>query len=440
MGAILSASFELESPDMKPLERTTPAIYGLLRFSLLLLLTGCSMVRLHQEISEAKGLGLVTGSVKTPGGGTENVIVALIRQADGGPVVEDVDRLSAVIRSYALILEAGVPYYILAFQDSDGDQTPGPGEASAIYGQVEPFVVEPEERLEDRAILLDRRADLPPDLVIDFGNPELASLDSIPIAAGEVTTLEDERFTAEQAKAGMWAPLSALREVGGGIYFLEPYDPERIPVLFVHGIGGGPQDFRFLIERLDRGRYQPWVYHYPSGIRLHRASRSLANLVGALRDQLGFEQLFLTAHSMGGLVARSSILQGAGAEGGSPVALFVTFSTPWNGHSGTAKAIKYAPAVVPSWIDMQPESDFLASLRAELPAGLPHHLFFGFDTRRNLLMPYSHDTVVSVGSQLQSWIQERAQRIYGFDLDHAGVLNDEEAALIFTRILDQAAN
>ncbi len=426
---------------MTPRERRGPATRGLL-LATLLLASGCSMVRLHQELSEAKGLGLVTGSVETPGGGTENVIVALIRQSDGEPVVEDVDRLSNVIRSYGLILEAGVPYYILAFQDADGDQTPDPGEPAALYGGGEPFVAAPEERLERTTIRLDPGTELPPALAIDFGSAELAALNSIPIAAGEVTTLEDERFSTEQAKAGMWTPLSALREVGGGVYFLEPYDPRRIPVLFVHGIGGGPRDFQFLIERLDRGRFQPWVYHYPSGIRLHRVAYALARLVGSLQAKHGFERLVVTAHSMGGLVARSSILlaDGAGGEvGAHPAVLFVTFSTPWSGHAAAARGVKYSPAVVPSWIDVQPDSDFLKSLRAELPPGLPHHLFFGFDTRRNLLMPYSHDTVVSVSSQLDPWFQERADRLHGFNLDHAGVLNDEQAARIYAQVLERAA-
>ncbi len=406
--------------------------------ALLLGLTGCTMVGLYQELSEAKGLGLVTGPVTTPSGSTEDVYVALFRQTGDGTELAHVDHLTAVIGEYIFILEAGTPYFLVAFQDRDGDRQPDRGEPVAIHGRPRGIVVEPRQQLEGLELRLLEKTLFPTDLGVDFASLELKDFDSIPIAGGEVTTLDDERFTALQAKAGMWSPLSAVREVGGGVYFLEPYDPARIPVLFVHGIGGSPQDFRFLIERLDRDRYQPWLYHYPSGIRLPHAASLLARLVGSLHRELSFERIFVTAHSMGGLVARSALLQIE--EPAQPsIELLVTFSTPWDGHQGAKQGVRYAPAVVPSWIDMQPGSDFLASLRAALPPVLPHHLFFGFETKKNPLMLYSHDTVVAVASQLAPWVQERAERLYGYDLDHVGILNDGAVAEAYRRILDQAA-
>ncbi len=406
--------------------------------ALLLALAGCTMVGLYQELSEAKGLGLVTGPVTTPGGSTDHVYVALFRQTDDGPELANVDLLTPVIRDYVFILEAATPYFIVAFQDRDGDREPDQGEPVGMVGRPRGIVVEPQQQLEDQEIQLAAKTLFPTDLGVDFASLDLAAVDSIPIAGGEIATLDDPRFTTEQAEAGMWSPLTAVREVGGGVYFLEPYDPQRIPVLFVHGIGGSPQDFRHLIEGLDHERYQPWVYQYPSGIRLPRAAHLLARLVGSLQRELETERIFVTAHSMGGLVARSALLQTEDPARRS-IELFVTFSTPWDGHRAAKQGVKYAPAVVPSWIDMQPGSDFLASLRADLPAGLPHHLFFGFHTKKNPLMLYSHDTVVSVASQLSPWVQERAERTYGYDFDHVGILNDQGVAATYYRILDRAA-
>ncbi len=406
---------------------------------LVLILIGCSMVRLRKDISEAKGLGMVSGIVTTPSKSTENVVVLLYRETDEGPVLTSADRLTSVLRDYVFILETASRYSIVAFQDHDGDQILDPGEPVGIHGRPEPITVGPTEHLKGQGISLGESTALPSGLDTDFSGLELTSLESLPVAAGEVTTLDDPRFTAEQAKAGMWSPMTALREVGGGIYFLEPYDPDRIPILFVHGIGGSPQDFRFLIERLDRDRYQPWVVHYPSGVRLGRVARTLAGLTTALHESLGFERLFVTAHSMGGLVARSFLLYTEGTSVRGAIQLFVTFSTPWGGHRAAAAGVKYAPVVVPSWIDMQPESDFLEGLRAGLPAAIPHHLFFGYQTRSNPLMLYSHDSVVSVASQLSPWFQDRAVRVYGFDLDHAGILNDEEVTRKYVRVLDQVA-
>jgi hypothetical protein len=54
---------------------------------------------------------------------------------------------------------------------------------------------------------------------------------------------------------------------GARIQVLEPYDTSRIPVLFIHGIGGTPRDFRAVIDALDRTRFQAWVFSYPPGAR-----------------------------------------------------------------------------------------------------------------------------------------------------------------------------
>jgi len=53
--------------------------------------------------------------------------------------------------------------------------------------------------------------------------------------AGEVTRLDDPRFAPEIGVEGMWQYYDFLLEGRPGIYFLEPYDPTKIPVLFVHG-------------------------------------------------------------------------------------------------------------------------------------------------------------------------------------------------------------
>ncbi len=407
---------------------------GVLLCLSLWLATGCSMVGLHQDLEEAEGLGLVTGRVTVPKGELENVLVALYRWTETEPELENIDRLSSRLREFVFILEAAAPHLLVAFQDQDGDRVLDAGEPAATAR----VVVQSLQRLEDQDLRLGAGAQLPAGVEIDFSELEMVDYESVPIAAGEVTTLDDRRFGRKEAAQGMWSPLTSIRDVGAGIYFLEPYDRERIPVIFVHGIGGSPVDLRSLIERLDRGRFQPWVYQYPSGVRLQRAGDGLARILDSLRGDLDCDRVFVVAHSMGGLVARSAVLE-ADASGPCPIELLVTFSTPWGGHSAASLGVKWAPVVVPAWIDMQPGSEFLDTLHRELPNDIPHHLLFGFKTGRNPLMLYSHDTVVSVASQLPIWAQRQARRIYGFDLDHAGILTDEEAVSTYLRILDEVA-
>ena len=68
---------------------------------------------------------------------------------------------------------------------------------------------------------------------------------------GELVALDAPRFSADAAATGSWRPVDFLFDVGAGIYFLEPDDPHRIPVLFVHGALGEPNDFGTLIAQLD---------------------------------------------------------------------------------------------------------------------------------------------------------------------------------------------
>ena len=236
-------------------------------------------------------------------------------------------------------------------------------------------------------------------------------------------------------------------EVGAGVYFVEPYDPGRVPVLFVHGIGGNPREFEALTESLDRTRFQPWFYYYPSAASLSEVAAHLAQLVRELRVRHGFERIFVVAHSMGGLVARSFVQQHFERMGNRTVRLFVSISTPWGGHAAAQKGVDRAPVVVRSWVDIAPDSAFLNGLFFEdpdtraiaraLPAHVPYHLIFGFRRARKLLGP-STDTVVTVASELRREAQREAVRIYGLDHDHTGILRSSETANLLNEILKDA--
>ena len=134
-------------------------------------------------------------------------------------------------------------------------------------------------------------------------------------AAGAITTLSDPRFSLENAASGLWAPFDFIFNFQPGVYLLQAYDPNKIPVLFVHGINGTPINFRFLIDHLDTSRFQPWVYYYPSGASLSLCAGHLSQIMDRLRLRFGFKKFFVVAHSMGGLVARGfcAALSGAGA-------------------------------------------------------------------------------------------------------------------------------
>jgi hypothetical protein len=93
--------------------------------------------------------------------------------------------------------------------------------------------------------------------------------------AGARIALDDELFSEENGSKGFWEPFSFNKDFGGNIYFLEEYDPEKIPILFIHGAGGTPKGWKYFIDSIDRNRFQPWYFYYPSGARIHFAKRSV---------------------------------------------------------------------------------------------------------------------------------------------------------------------
>jgi pimeloyl-ACP methyl ester carboxylesterase len=153
-----------------------------------------------------------------------------------------------------------------------------------------------------------------------------------------------------------------VSEGRAGVYFLEAYDPDRIPVLFVHGISGYPQQFEALIDGLDRERFQPWLYFYPSGFPLDDLARHLATLLQRLEVQLDVGELAVVAHSMGGLVSRAAILEYERETEREDVRLLVTISTPWGGQAEAAGAAGARVELPPVFQDMSPSSDFLRRL------------------------------------------------------------------------------
>lgn len=179
------------------------------------------------------------------------------------------------------------------------------------------------------------------------------------LISGHVTSLDDPRFNRENAMKGLWRPFDFIMEGYAGVYFLQPYDPDKVPVLFVHGINGTPLDFAAIIARLDQSRFQPWVFYYPSGAQLARAGKVLAELLVRLQAERSFRRLFLVAHSMGGLVSREALLSDTDMGGETPVRLFITIASPWNGHAAAQIGVDHAPAAVYSWIDIAPGSRFL---------------------------------------------------------------------------------
>ena len=99
-----------------------------------------------------------------------------------------------------------------------------------------------------------------------------------------------------------------------GLYFLQPYDPERIPLVFVHGLFSTPFDWVKTINGLQadpeiRKHYQFWIFAYPTGNPiLYSAMRLREELAKA--DQLypNHKPYVVVGHSMGGMLTHDQVV------------------------------------------------------------------------------------------------------------------------------------
>jgi pimeloyl-ACP methyl ester carboxylesterase len=263
------------------------------------------------------------------------------------------------------------------------------------------------------------------------------SLDEVAVE-GDVVDLADARFGQENGKLGFIDVYDFAWKVGPGVYFLEPYSAEKIPVLFVHGAEGYPQQFSKLIASLDRTRFQPWFLFYPSGARLEAVAHSLTELVMRLESRYDFAKMAVVAHSMGGLVSRAFLLEHHERVEDDPIGPFVSYSTPWGGLASARAGVEKSPVVIDSWRDVADDSEFLRTIfyqgpdsmqPRDLPKSISYHLIFGVE-----------DQTISVPSAIRWQVVREAKNRWPLPYGHVDILDSPEASLLLNEILADYAD
>ena len=390
------------------------------------LLSSCSLVRLRQSVKQHNASGVIAVKVSNPSSTATNYALALSRNRAGsnemiGFQIVGTDGL------VAFLLQLDHTYSVAAFSDLNGNGTYDGGEPAQLVRNIRPAPFAAASNRADLVTLtLTTSNNLPrgQTLALPRENPKLG--EALPVSIGEIADLDQPKFSVEVGEMSMWQPYKFIQQHGFGIYFLEPYSPQKFPVLFVYGIGGSPQDWRRILEKIDRNKYQPWFYQYPTGFHLDKSANALAGSLVQLKQRYGFEHIDVLAHSMGGLVARGALQRAAILAKTNFVAHFISISTPWDGHEAAGRGVKYMNYPVPSWQDMVPGSPYLKEILSKpLPVGTRYDLIFSYKSSGGFGLPDENDGVVSVQSQLLPQVQEEAASVFGLHEDHTAILKSD---------------
>lgn len=392
------------------------------------LLEGCFFRDLKKEVADLDASFALVGQINDSSGRQGEVVVILFSEQDGKKIPI---RYGFAENSghYSFLVEGGV-YYLGAFKDLNENFRHDPDESAGYYGAPLRIVtpdLEPGKKVTKALGNLDIRLSPTAVFVEGFDMAAGLQIEQMPVfRVGAIAKLEDALFDEENGSLGYWKPLSFVKQFGAGIYFLDPYDPNRIPVLFVHGATGTPRGWEEMVSHLDNEHYQAWFYYYPSGICLKDSANILSGIVQALQDQHRFDRLYIIAHSMGGLVSRAAILDSRYRYQQDYIKLFISLSTPWGGVRMAQKGVKKAPAAIPSWYDVAPGSDFINSIFSQsLAPDVPFYLFFSYRGDCSLFME-NNDGTVELDSELDYRAEADAAGIYGFNEDHGTILESRE--------------
>jgi len=421
-------------------------IFSSYKISLLLWLcltifySGCAFRDLKKEVAEIDTLYSMAGKISLPTASRGSVIVLLYTQEEGNNKIVQYT-IAADTGHFSFLMPKGA-YFLAAFNDLNNNLSHDKGEPTGYFGAPDPIVLPPKGRTsasEDVVLNLDFRLSQTDRSLTGFPfTIDTRKMSKTVFAKfGEITTLDDKIFSPENGSIGYWKPLTFLRDFGVGVYFLEPYDPDKIPVLFIHGAVGNPADWKKTVERMDRIKFQPWLYYYPSGLRLDDSAGALNEIIKRIHQTYGFKTLYVTAQSMGGLVARSFIMKNVYDDKGDYTTLFVSVSIPWNGHRLTAKGVEGAPAAIPSWHDMVPGSEFIQTLyKKDFPPEVKFYLLFSYRGDCSLFLA-NHDGTVELSGELDYRAEAEAEKIFGFDEDHGSIVFSPKFIVYYLKILNR---
>lgn len=397
----------------------------------LFFLASCSLIEIKEQSEQLKNVSYISGTIEN-NNDEYPIYVVLLKQYETHVEVLNQALLNDN-NGYQFDLFPG-RYIVGAYIDENKNGTREHTEKSALYSQdaslYQIIEVGSGEHIVLNSFSISKAIDIRETLESGGQGKATIHLSKGQSNIGKIVSFDDGIFVKDNSTLGLWYPLTFLDKFGGGLLMLQDYQQGKIPVIFIHGMLGSPVEFKGLVQGLDDEKYQPWVLYYPSGIQLDLVSDYLLSSLNQMNEDHGFTDIYLIAHSMGGLMTRSFLMKHQQQEADFDVSLYMTINSPLYGMKSATSGVEASPIVIASWRDLATGSDYIKKVHNwQVPNNTAYHLVFSY------LSGEEGDGVVPISSQLSLSLQEEATQIYGFQVQHAQILMDDDFIKHFNKIL-----
>ncbi len=144
----------------------------------------------------------------------------------------------------------------------------------------------------------------------------LASDLTTPLAREQATTARD---LAKLDWLGLLNPQKAAE--AAGLFMLTPFQPGKIPVVLIHGLGSGPESWTQIVNDIQgdpqlREKYQVWMVRYATGNALILSALQVRKEIQRARETFdpsrtdpSFDQMVVIGHSLGGLMTKTLVIE-----------------------------------------------------------------------------------------------------------------------------------
>jgi len=144
---------------------------------------------------------------------------------------------------------------------------------------------------------------------------------SVPLACDKSAAIARALNTTNRTYVQNFLQPDFLKPDEKGLFMIEPYQPGKIPVVFVHGLLSDRLTWANLVNEIQAcpeliNRFQIWGFEYPTGESFLTSAAMLRRQLVELRCQIdpgkideALMNTVLVGHSMGGLISKMQITE-----------------------------------------------------------------------------------------------------------------------------------